>query len=1400
TLTDLDGRPIPNREVTAIQDGYRVTDPTTNTSIRYNTTDGSIEHGTRLGADDTHFVVDHGNNRPTLTDLDGRPIPNREVTAIQDGYRVTDPTTNTSNRYNTTDGSIEHGTPLRAGADETHFVVDAGNGRLTLTDTHGTLVPGREVTAVQGGYRVTDNVGGASVRYTADGAVAERGIALGGAGDPRFVVAEGTGHRLTDTHGVLRPEVVQTHPGGGYRVEPQPGGARTYERFDAGGNPVGSGQELFDATGTRIGYVDRPTAGPALMLDNAFDPGSARPATSTPDGIRVDDAHGGHRVFDNNSGALTHETIVLRDPSAAAPTARVTVDHATGAAPTVHLVEAPGVPGPARTVTRDPVTGELRVTINEPNSPRHGEFRTHGNDGSLGHEGFNVLRGGRRTDHQYVVDHHARTWRQEYRDGVTPPADVNKPAGFERNGFERGTVDASGAANGGIKLKSATPGKVDVFERRLLPGGNTLDAFRRTDLSGFGSTSRRTTWVEYGVDGAVANSGTRRFDTSGFGWQDVDSGGSVVRESRDTLQKFDGKAGHTLGIEGDTGWTWHRYDATGNELAHGPRTPHADGGWSDRTIARPDAHGNTPARGDLVQKQWGPLHSPNNARHYVEHPLARPTDPAHTTWDVQPSWDKQSPQGKESGKHEVKADGSTFTTNRVSEQRPPQWARRMLGDGGTQPTGIHAFLGPDTRYQMFAWEKTTPNPAGGEPLSHSGARFVGDDGGYVDIHADGTFARSQTKLHSGSTLKVGDTVAPHPNAPAGSVPWNDGGTTGYRIETPGGAPGDAVWQDIRFAADGTDPRVVREGFANGNVREYNAPQPHHDPAGNPVADPNANWVQRDGHGYPTGQRHTWPTADGTGQVTVTAAGKPTARTWDWQAVDSNGNVTEGKRVLFRGSDDPKLPFDDSFRDFDARNNLVRERRMLDGGKYVDAWRTETDGWKWQKFGRNGAETPHPRATGQTGEQVRTWWNPEGGANGRWEPHPTDHKNLLFRDEYRPSTGANVVVRETPPHIGDSAPARVREYHPGGDTTPAPGTWKEFDHGSAVRTREQLPDGTYLETDAWRGQWRHYSAGDHLLGRRTDGGVVITTDSLGRWQAIGTEYDFRGPLSELRGWGRRIREGQRMPWTDGRQGIDATRFRGALQGLPNIPATGAIRLAEAAYQPYWSVIAKKALLEFGQEFVIEFAANLIANGINAAINNKPFTGKDVLKSFANAAVGSAVKTTLGTFIHENRLTHTRWMGDTKSGLGNIDGGKHWSRRPGNHDKTWANEWAGNETPIRWRSGTYDFGFNVGLGGITGWVNGAMNASVWGITGADGLNHKLTGWDAFLDGGLSAFSGMLSNGSVALARNVALSGAGGRLFHRQGFNEFVLNIAFKSLEKVFSGWLTPTLRGAIHPYWY
>ncbi len=1386
------------------------------------------------------------------------PLPQRVTVRPGGGFDLRDPVTGAHQGFDHGGTLVEEGRPLlgAGGAPlgptllRTH---DNGVVTHSLTEAGGhtlTVLPG------SAGLRVTHPVTGRSVHTDAQGGHLSEGLALGdgaGARGARFALPDGLGgHRLTDAVGGPLPERVTAHPGGGFRVEQPPavpGGGLRYQRHGADGTLQAHGLQLQDGRGP-AGYLEHPLGGPVHplapgphWLDGGFHPDPRRIVTPQGTGFRVDDQAGGYRVFEQG-GRLTEDATRLHGPGGAAldqwavvhtpPGGPRTLDvldthgavqahlavterahgvvqitdttadgsfvrygadgtrlhtgtalHDHGGHPDTtfavvpepnpgglrgpgHLEDAAGARVPHRTVTVR-VDGGLQVAFDRPGGPRDGEFARYApGTGTLTHRGFNVLDNGRRTDHQYVVDQAGGTWQRQPHPAAAHPAPPGTGA------FQHGTAEITGNGDR-IRLHGSTYTRVEVFERRALPGGGVLDGFRRTDTLSFGDLNRRAGWARFEDTGALAAHGTRRYDTSGFGWRDVSHRGTTVHEYRDGLQKTNGVAGHTFAVRGaDGAWTWHRFDGAGRELGSGPRTTHRDGGWTDRL-----------GDGTEVQKQWGMAHGPDRAGHYLEHGWGGNA--------VRPTWERQSPHGKEVGKREILPDTGVLTTSRWSEQRPPIWVRDRLVHAAT-PQGGFTHLGTDNRFQVFLWDKTLGAAQSG------GVRYLGMDGSLVDLGADGRFVRSTVKLHSGNTLKVGDhaTAPGYPPADAAHPPWSEPGREGYRVPVdpgPGAGADRVVWQDRFRPAGGANWQVAREGFADGSVREYRVP-PQVDPVTGQATGPLAHpWVQRDAHGALSGTHDTFNDAQGN-RIQVTGTGRPDSATWRWTALDQLGNRTSGRRLVFRGSPDPRLPWDDSFRDFGAGGALVRERSVLDGGRWVDSWRgtnQATGGERWfsEKYGPGGVRVDYG-----AGQQVRRWWNPGTRAWDHARPDGARH----FRDEFHPAAGGPALtLREVPPHLAEGdGPLRVREYRADGAAVHTPGTWKEFDHGAVVRERRALGDGTFLEKDAWRGQWRRYDARGDIIAQRTDSGLVWEARPGGGLRVTGNEYDFRGPLTEIRGFGRRIREANRLPWGD-TASVRLPDYRNALDGvLPGAPGAGRLRLGEALYQPYWRVLAKKVALEFGQEFVLEFGANLAVNGIVAAANNKPFTGQDVLKSFANAAVGAGVKGTLGTAIHEIRGSVP---GGPKSVLSNVDGGKLEFRRPNNHDKNWANEWAGNETPTRWRGGTYDFFFNAAAGGLVGWVNGSMNAAVWGITGADGKNHKLTGLDAFLDGGIAGLAGLTAASSAALAKNAFIMGGGSRLFHRQGFGEFWIQLPFKIFEKtVTSMWLTNTYRARIDPLWY
>ncbi|MGY4922167.1 hypothetical protein [Streptomyces sp. 900105755] len=1343
--------------------GLRVTDGTTGVSVRHDGQGRLQETGVSLadprGTRGQRFLADDGAGRFTLTDESGARQP-QTVTALPggSGFRVTDETSGATSRF-TADGRYQDtGLALfdqAANARGGRIVVPDGAGGHLLTDAAGQPLNQR-VVAVEGDRpRTIDDATGESVLYDAQGRPVSTSTALadpaGGPRGARFAEPGGAGgHRLTDAGGNQLPDTVTALPNnGGFRTVHGTG----HHTFAPNGDFAGDGLRLTGRDGVPAGHLDRPLGAAPHWLDDAFAPDPARAVTFDAAGrIEIARPGGGRQVFDQHTGRFVQETVPLPGGGHRTTLADGTFTRydgqgavtATGTPLPVghggrHLVVAPPTaqhPGAwledaagDRLAHWDAVRrpdGTTRIVFNDRTSPRHGEFVHLAADGSVARQSFNVLDNGRRTDYRYVVDHATGTWERTTRSGEPVAAGA----------FHHGTADLSGAAGGHVRLLSSTDKHVPVFERRVLPGasGDVLDSFRRTDTIGFARTNPRTHWVRWDDTGTPAGTGSRHYDTAGTGWRDTDGWGRTVREYRDGLQKFNGRTGHTLGIDdGNGAWTWHRYDGEGKVIASGPRTRERIGsGWTDRT-----------ADGRIAQQQWGMAEWPERAGQYQEHAV-NPADGS-----LRATWERHSPHGKEVGRHEA-FDGCFLTTDRWREQRPPTWVRTRWLAGAEHVQPPYAHVRGDDTYQLFTWTKEARDGA-----TTSGVRYVGMDGSALDLTADGSFARFSGKLHDGTSLKVGDHAArpAHPPADPGDHPWQAGDLRGYRRPLANDPEG-RLWQDDYQDAGGVT-RTAREGRPNGVVREFTSDRA---------------WVDRDAHGNLVGQSHANP--DGTAGRVIQGSGRAGSGRWTWRELDAHGTeLVSGRREFFRGSNDSRLPWDDSYRDYDGNGNLVRERRMLDSGRYVDAWRDDQGDWRVTTHERNGT----PVDVGN-GEQVRRWWN------GRaWQDRWADGARH-FRDELRvPGQAAPTVLRETPVHNG--GPLRVRAYSTAVTrNTPAGSVWKEFDHGSVVRERK-ADGGGFLETDAWRGQWNRYGRNGDLIAQRTDSGLVFERDSFGRMRLTGNEYDFRGPLTEIRGWGRTTREAQRMPWS------------GTL--LPD----GDAALREARYEPYWQSVAKKAALEFGQEFILEFGANLAVNGIVAAVQNKPFTGKDALKSFANAAVGASIKTGLSTAVHESRALGFEKLGQFKTGIANIDGGKPWTRRPLNHDKTWVNEWAGNETPTRWRGGMYDFSFGVLSSALSGWVNGSMNAAVWGVTNADGQTVKLHGGDAVWEGGINAAASVTTAATTGLVKNVFVMSAGGRLFHRQGFADFWIQLPFKIFEKTIQSlYLTSTYRASINPTYY
>ncbi|GAA0572298.1 actin cross-linking domain-containing toxin [Kribbella sandramycini] len=1307
----------------------------------------------RFGADGAHLgggqvLADTAYPRGTLfteadgagglraVDVDGVPIPQHRVELLGNGqFRMFDDSTQTVRWFGNDGVGRAHGIQVTDPANVGNvYLYRPHGGQPHLVDDAVTRLPGT-VDLQTGGFRVTDDLTGVSRHFDDSGTYLSRHVPLpdpGNAGVQRFVVHQ-DGDRLTLQGG--GNHTVELVPGGGYRVVDN----GNFQRFDTDG--------VFQAFGREIELPGETAwleigGGTARWLDNTYTPVQGRTVTVNGTEITVTRVNG-HDVFDLQGGLLREVTDIPGNGAALGGT-RITRDN-TG----VHWTDNAGTQVPTPHTATIDNAGVIRIEINMPGRPRHGEYHQFNRGGEITEQGFRVVRDNQATEFKYVVNRTDNTW-QRVRDNGT----------LSDLGFHKGKVDIVGLENGRIRLQSSTAKEVEVFERRWLQGGEILDSFRKTDTLGFGQYNRRTTWATYDSTGNLTNWGKRHHATAGNAWQDIDHNWRTVRDYQQGLQKYDNPiadqmgplakaeekiAGHVLAIRNGDTWTWHRYQADFLHVAQGNRTLERVGeGWTD--TVRVMENGNEVSR--VAQQKFGTWHGPDTARQYKEFTL----EPGATHPTRDGSFEVQSPQLKPVGKGELLPDKTTLlTSTRQGDQRPPIWVRKNFLDN-PPTTGSVAHIANDNRFQIFRWETTGGTNPG------RGVRYVGTDEAFVDVDLNGAFVRSKGKLHDGTELKVGDHAEPPANQyQNATTPWEAGDVKGWRVNN-----GDD-WQDFT-EIDGHGWRMVRESQPGGVVREY----PEHTDL--------RIWVNRDAHGNVVGMSHKVDNV-GTagGHKYVVGTGPADSSAWRWHELNDQGVAIAGRngdRLHFKGSRDESISWDNSFRDFDNAGNLVRDRRMLDERRFIESWNDGTQ-WVSKEFDKLGVEV-----VGTT-QLNRRWLAADGTWQQNWTPGSTH-----FRDSTPGATPQ--IVRETPSHIGDGRPTRVREYTMDANGHTDFKQWKEFDFDKVVR--ERVASGNnYLETDKLHGQWKLYDNTGRVIGERSDNGLVFEMRG-DRLTLSGNEWDFRGQMTEFRGWNSRLGDLQRQPWL---MQSDWTFTNKTL--LPG----GDALLREANYASFSRLFSQKMLLTITTEFLLDYAASLMIMGIIAEAQNKPFSGTDALKALMNAAVGTTLRTVAGAALTESKLGGA--MRTFKQDMGNLDGGSLITKRPNNNGSQWGVEWAGNTSPTKWRAGTFDYGFGMLMLPLTGFVNGTMNAAIFGVTGPDGKPVKLTGWEAVAEGGMAVVSGYVAANSIGLLRTIGTNFAGGRFFQKGGIGEILVTMPLRLFEKGLGSLLVPALRQQFDPAW-
>ncbi|MGW0576624.1 scabin-related ADP-ribosyltransferase, partial [Streptomyces sp. NPDC002920] len=919
------------------------------------------------------------------------------------------------------------------------------------------------------------------------------------------------------------------------------------------------------------------------------------------------------------------------------------------------------------------------------------------------------------------------------------------------------TATAEKSATGQTKLTGE--GKVTLFEREILGNGNVL----HLDLDRFG----RARWTEFDKAGNRLRAGERIFDsdrrtfhdTLPYRWAPVD-----VLDVRTYTKALDGGLIRAeTNAKGD--WVWTRFAKDGTEALHGTRE------WSWTRIGYKDTyldpatgqHAVAQRRGDI----W-PLDGYHGSRQYLEHPLLSGHAPGGTRANplvhtaVGPNNKPIDFVDELTEELAQLADGGTLHVARISDQRLPAAAWYPRAGHGRFDGFFRNLVTGDSMFQVSKWTETA---ADGTKLR--GVRLASHGGhSWQDIDRFGRIVRETRTLENGNVIEVGRSVtdpkqwAPAPKwdgtAASYELPWLDTktGTSGTRR-----VAADGSFEDVFTGPRGNELLAMRSQGTG--VREYLTENPAR---GIGADDVSGVWVDKNTQLQITGRRDHW------GDLYVESHGNPREDRWTWTATGPDGQVTEGIRVQNRGSLYSRT-WDDSFTDFERLENgrrgaAVRERAATgDGTVWVDATRQPGDTWSWQRISADGTVDS---------KGVRTY---QDLAKGRWTDHiGTDV--VRYRDGGRVREYAYTVNRPAlaPPvdtgriTLSDLLARSARHFETDASATVNREVWQEFDMGKVVHRRDPVQgvEGRFRESESLWNQWREYQDG-RLVAQRTLTGRVWATDAFGRWSAfdsaklpefsslpkvggevgldghrswrlIGREVDFRGYTTELRGYNREFRDVFHDIWTGVEDGSSAS-------------------------MPMWRHQLRKAVTDFTMGYLIEFGTSFAVSAITADLGNTKFDPITALQRAAlNGAIGGGIR------VGVNIAYDTTRLGYLKYGLTNLDQGQDWNRHPLASKDDWDGEWTVYENPTRWRSGSYDYFNGLGVGVLTGFVNNAVNAAVFGVNG-----QKRTGLEALEAGAWGAAGSAFTGITSGLLRYTWHATAGSRIFHRGGPGELIWQAA-------------------------
>ncbi|NEA98865.1 hypothetical protein [Streptomyces sp. SID13726] len=924
--------------------------------------------------------------------------------------------------------------------------------------------------------------------------------------------------------------------------------------------------------------------------------------------------------------------------------------------------------------------------------------------------------------------------------------------------FATAKVELSGTG----QFRLTGEGKVNLFEREVLGDGNTL----HVDMDRVG----RARWTEFDRAGAKVRAGERIWDadrrtvhdTLSYRWMPVD-----VHDVRTYTKAIDGGLIRTEKTA--TGeWTWTRFDSKGAEVLSGTRE------WSWNHIGFRDTYLD-PATGErAVAQQRGnmwPLNGYHGSRLYLEHPVLPGERPAGMRVDPE-LHSAVGPANKPIDVVEHLADGGTLHVVRLSDQRMPAslWQAR---------TGLGRFDGffgnLVTGRSMFTVSKWTEVAADGAEMT--GVRLVSHGGGsWRDVDRFGRIVRESRKLENGNVVEVGRSLD-DPKKWAPAPKWN-GTSESYELpwlDTKSGVSGtrhvaaDGAFEDVFTDAAGREVLAMRSQGAD--VREYLAENPARGLGRDDAA---GVWVDKNDQMQITGRRDHW------GGLHVEAHGNPRHRTWSWKATDADGTVTEGVRKQNRGSLYSRT-WDDSFVDHDRLGAVIRERSATDDGTvWIDATRQGDHTWTWRRTNADG--TVHSQGTREYQDLAKGRWSDRVGDDVVRQRNGGRVREFAYTLRETPAPAFTPARENGPGSLADLLSRSARHFEPSTTVTVDRRVWREYDMGKVLRRRDAVEGvpGRYRESESLWGQWREYQD-DRLVAQRTIMGRVWATDAFGRWSAfdmaklpeisslpsvggqvgldghrawrlIGREVDFRGYTNEFRGVNREFRDPFHDIWT------------GVTDG------------ASHSMSP-WLHGLRKAATEFSTGFLIEFGTSMAVSAITADLGNTRF---DPLQAFERALLNGAIGGTIRSGV--NMAQDMTPLGKLKYGLTNLDQGQDLNRHPLASNDDWAGEWSSFENPSRWRSGAYAYVDGLAVSALTGFVNNAVNATVFGVGG-----DKRTGLEA-LEAGAWGMAGSLFTGVTSgLGRYTFHAASGSRIFHRGGPGELIWQAGESLTAGVLNYWI-------------